>query len=127
MTLVTASGMSSGTMTTSSTKLLFVDIETYSEADLKTCGVYRYVDDPSFEVMLFGYAYGDDPVEVVDFASGESLPKQVLADMADPHVRKIAHNVPDQMARGLYGSHAMGLHGDQSLYPRITQKPRGCR
>lgn len=92
MTSVTASGMSSGTMTTSSTKLLFVDIETYSEADLKTCGVYRYVDDPSFEVMLFGYAYGDDPVEVVDFASGESLPKQVLTDMADPHVRKIAHN-----------------------------------
>lgn len=27
-------------------RLLFVDIETYSEADLKECGVYRYVDDP---------------------------------------------------------------------------------
>ena len=80
------------TMTTSSAKKLFIDIETYSETDLKACGVYRYVDDPTFEVQLFGYAYDDDPVAVVDFASGESLPPQVLADMTNPRVVKIAHN-----------------------------------
>ena len=38
----------------------------------------RYVDDPAFEVMLFAYAYNDDPVDVVDFACGESLPSKVL-------------------------------------------------
>lgn len=59
---------STTTMTTSSDKKLFIDIETYSETDLKTCGVYRYVDDPAFEVLLFAYAYNDDPVDVVDFA-----------------------------------------------------------
>lgn len=72
---------------------LFVDIETYSEVDLKTCGVYRYVDDPAFEVMLFAYAYDDEPVTVVDIANGESLPSQVLADLANPYVVKIAQFV----------------------------------
>lgn len=78
-------------MTTRSHKL-HIDIETYSETDLKTCGVYRYVDDPAFEVMLFAYAYDDEPVSVVDVASGESLPSRVLADLANPNVVKIAHN-----------------------------------
>lgn len=82
------------TMTTTSIKkrLLFVDIETYSEADLKECGVYRYVEDPTFEVQLFGYAYDDDPVTVVDFAQGEKLPEDVLFDMQNNAVIKIAHN-----------------------------------
>ena len=71
---------------------LFIDIETYCEADLKKSGVYRYADDPSFEVQLFGFAYDDDDVTVVDFAQGESLPSQVLADLTDPSVTKIAHN-----------------------------------
>ena len=80
-------------MTISSTKrLLFVDIETYSEVELKKCGVYRYIDDPSFEVMLFGYAYDDEPVTVVDFAQGEKLPEEVLFDMTSFGVIKVAHN-----------------------------------
>lgn len=80
------------TMTMTPSRKLHVDIETYSETDLKTCGVYRYVDDPTFEVMLFGYAYDEDEVVVVDIAQGESLPSQVLADMANPDVVKVAHN-----------------------------------
>lgn len=87
-----ASATTSTTKMTRSRNLLFIDIETYSETDLKTCGVYRYVDDPAFEVMLFAYAYNDDPVDVVDFACGESLPSKVLADLANPRVIKIAHN-----------------------------------
>lgn len=73
-------------------KLLFCDIETFSEADLKKCGVYRYAEDPTFEVQLFGFAYDDEPVQVVDIANGEEIPKDMLADLTDPDVLKIAHN-----------------------------------
>lgn len=73
-------------------KLMFVDIETFSKTDLKACGVYRYCDDPAFEVLLFAYAYDNDPVEVVDIACGEILPAPVLGDLIDPNVIKIAHN-----------------------------------
>lgn len=77
---------------TSSGNALHIDIETYSETDLPKCGVYRYCDDPSFEVQLFAYAYDDGPVIVVDIACGENIPSQVLADLASRHVVKIAHN-----------------------------------
>ena len=33
--------------------VLAIDIETYSEVDLPKCGVYAYVDHPSFEILLF--------------------------------------------------------------------------
>lgn len=73
-------------------RLLFCDIETYCEVDLKTCGVYRYVDDPSFEVNLFGYAYNDEEVRTVDLLQGESIPGRVMADLRNPEVVKVAHN-----------------------------------
>lgn len=73
-------------------RLLFCDIETYCEVDLKTCGVYRYVDDPSFEVNLFGYAYNDEEVRAVDLLQGESIPESVMADLRNPEVVKVAHN-----------------------------------
>lgn len=80
-------------MTTSWAKrLLFVDIETYSEVDLSSCGVYRYSDDPSFEVMLFSYAYDDEPVEVVDIAQGEEIPEIVLLNLTNSAITKVAHN-----------------------------------
>ena len=48
---------------------LSIDLETYSSADLVSYGVYRYVESPDFEILLFGYAFdGEDPV-VVDFTS----------------------------------------------------------
>lgn len=73
-------------------RLLFCDIETYCEVDLKTCGVYRYVDDPSFEVNLFGFAYDDEEVRTVDLLQGESIPESVMADLRNPEVVKVAHN-----------------------------------
>ena len=33
-----------------------IDIETYSENDLGKCGVYKYVQHPDFDILLFGYA-----------------------------------------------------------------------
>ena len=44
---------------------LSIDIESYSETDLTRTGVYRYAEDPSFEVLLFGVSVDDGPVTVL--------------------------------------------------------------
>lgn len=75
-------------------KTLHIDIETFSSVDLRRCGLYRYVESPDFEVTLLAYAYDDGPVHVVDLASGEQLPQQVLDDLCDPDVIKSAYNAP---------------------------------
>lgn len=72
--------------------ILQIDIETYSGVDLTRVGVYRYVEDKDFEILLFAYAYDDEPVQVVDLKSGERLPEQVLKDLTDPRVTKTAFN-----------------------------------
>ena len=69
-----------------------IDIETYSSAPLPKCGVYRYCDAPDFEILLFSYAFDDAPVETVDLACGETLPKEVLLALEDPNVLKVAYN-----------------------------------
>lgn len=71
---------------------LSIDIETYSDIDLTKCGVYAYTDSPNFEILLFGYAFDDEPVRVVDLASGELLPQEVLVALTDKAVTKTAFN-----------------------------------
>ena len=73
-------------------RTLGIDIETYSSVDLTKSGVYAYTEAPDFGVLIFGYCYDDDPVRVVDLASGEQLPEDVLAALTDPAVRKAAYN-----------------------------------
>lgn len=73
-------------------RVLQIDLETYSSVDLKACGVHRYVEAPDFEILLFAYAYDDDPVQVVDLADFEDLPEQVARDLTDPDVIKTAYN-----------------------------------
>lgn len=72
-------------------KTLSIDIETYSDVDLLKSGVYVYAESPNFEVQLFGYAYNDEPVRVIDL-SKDSIPASILADLTDPKVVKTAYN-----------------------------------
>lgn len=71
---------------------LAIDIETYSEVELDECGVHRYAEDPSFEVLLFAYAWDDGPVMVVDLTVGEELPAEVREALSDPGITKTAWN-----------------------------------
>lgn len=73
-------------------KELGIDIETYSSYDLKSCGVYRYVEAPDWAILLFAYAVDGGPVQCIDLASGESLPEDVRAALTDPAVTKTAYN-----------------------------------
>jgi DNA polymerase len=71
---------------------LYIDIETYSGTDLGKSGVYRYSEDPDFEVLLFGYCVDDGEVRVIDLASGETLPPEIVEALTDNSVLKWAHN-----------------------------------
>ena len=73
-------------------KNLSIDIETYSAAPLKKCGVYRYCAGSSFDILLFGYSADGGPVRVVDFTAGDQLPAEVLSALTDPAVTKWAFN-----------------------------------
>ena len=73
-------------------RILSIDIETYSSVDLTKSGVYKYVESPDFEILLFGYAYDDEPVQIVDLTDFEDLPKQVRNDLINPAVIKTAYN-----------------------------------
>ena len=73
-------------------RTLAIDIETYSAADLGKVGVYRYSEDPSFEILLFAYAWDDGPVQIVDLACGEEIPEDVLLALMSGAVTKTAYN-----------------------------------
>ena len=73
-------------------KLLAIDIETYSKADLVKCGVYAYSESADFEILLFAYAVDDEEVQIVDLSSGEKIPDDIERAMTDPKVLKTAYN-----------------------------------
>lgn len=71
---------------------LSIDIETYSDIDIKKSGLYRYAQSPSFEVLLFAYGVNASPVCVVDLAQGETIPQEIMAMLLNPAVIKHAYN-----------------------------------
>ncbi len=77
---------------TSLAKNLSIDIETFSSIDLSNCGVYKYVEAPDFEVLLFGYSVDGGEVKVVDLAKGEAIPPEIIDLLKDDKVTKWAFN-----------------------------------
>lgn len=73
-------------------KTLSIDIETYSDQNLAKCGVYRYVESPVFEILLFSYSVDGGQVQLVDLACGEKIPDKVIAALEDESVTKWAFN-----------------------------------
>ena len=73
-------------------KTLSIDIETYSSVDLAKCGVYKYTEATDFDILLFGYSADGNPVQVVDLASGETIPPEVIAALTNDDVTKWAFN-----------------------------------
>ncbi len=69
-----------------------IDIETFSSNDLSKCGVYKYVEAPDFDILLFGYAVDGGEVIVVDLAAGEGIPVEILDALADENITKWAFN-----------------------------------
>jgi len=69
-----------------------IDIETYSSESLLTGGVYRYTQAADFEILLFGYSVDGAEPQVVDLASGETIPEEIIKALLDPTITKWAFN-----------------------------------
>jgi DNA polymerase len=58
---------------------LHFDIETFSECDLKECGVYKYAEHPSTEMLCMTYRFGDGPVTLwIPDLTAEALRPQLV-------------------------------------------------
>lgn len=108
---------------------LSIDLETYSDVNLKKAGLYRYVQSPTFEILLFAYSLDGAPTQVVDMAQGEKIPLEVVHALTDPQCLKHAYNAAfewyclskymgvqlppsqwrDTMLHGLYAGYTAGL------------------
>lgn len=108
---------------------LSIDLETYSDVDIKKSGMYRYVQSPAFEILLFAYSFDGTPAQVIDLAQGEVIPQAVLSALTDPVYLKHAYNAAfewyclskymggllppsqwrDTMLHGLYAGYTAGL------------------
>lgn len=73
-------------------KELSIDLETYSNVDIKKSGVYKYAESPSFEILLFAVSVNNNPVKVFDLASGDILPESIIDAIASDEVIKWAFN-----------------------------------
>lgn len=67
---------------------LFIDIETYSDVDLKKNSVYRYTESPVFEIMMAAWAEDDGPVQLA--LGAEEI--AAIPGLFDDRVEKVAHN-----------------------------------
>lgn len=98
-------------------KTLSIDIETYSDIPLQKTGVYRYCESPNFEILLFGYSIDSGPVQVVDLACGEHIPKEVLAALEDDSVIKWAFNAAfERICLSRYLGYPTGVYLDSESW-----------
>lgn len=85
-------------------RVLFVDTESYSATDIRSAGAHKYMEDPSFEILLLPYAWNDEPARVLDLTDKSYETYQelqdIIAGLNDPDVIKVAHNTPFE--RGAY-------------------------
>lgn len=75
---------------------LAIDIETFSPVDLKSGGVYKYVEHPDFAILLFACSFNDGPIEIFDLTKYDALEaaasKKIVDALTDPNCKKTAHN-----------------------------------
>lgn len=106
-------------------KETLVDIETYSEVDIKTCGLYRYATDPSFEILLIAWATDDGSgfgeTQCCDLATGDPFPAELLEAFQSGTVRLIAHNA--SFERVCFSVHLQRHFPGQYLQPGTFLSP----
>jgi DNA polymerase len=74
------------------TRKLHIDIETYSSVDITTCGSYKYFESPDFEILMISFAFGNDPISLLDLAGGDKMPIWFEETLKSPSTEKHAHN-----------------------------------
>lgn len=69
---------------------IHIDLETYSEADLKKVGLYRYATDPSSEIQMMAWAVDHHEIDIVD--TRDDMETILLDFLLDQRVIFWAHN-----------------------------------
>lgn len=96
-------------------KTLSIDLESFSDVDLSKCGVYRYVESPAFEILLFGVSVNGGDVAVYDLANVDEIPDEILSALTDNSVIKWAFNA--SFERVCLSKH-LGLPNGEYLDPQ---------
>lgn len=73
-------------------KEMSIDLETYSDVDIRKGGVYKYAESDNFEILLFAVSVDNGDVTVYDLAQGDTLPDEILDALTDDNVIKWAFN-----------------------------------
>ncbi|WP_436938532.1 DNA polymerase [Staphylococcus xylosus] len=74
-------------------RTLSVDIETYSSADIRTTGAYKYAEAEDFEILIIAYSLDGSEVKSIDmYDIDESLYKEFKLALLDSDVTKYAFN-----------------------------------
>lgn len=73
-------------------KSISIDIETYSSVNLAKSGTYKYCESEDFEILLFAYSTDKGPIQVIDLASGEVIPENILKALTNDRITKWAFN-----------------------------------
>lgn len=77
---------------------LSIDLETYSSVDLKKSGMFKYIESPDFQILLFAYSLDGEPVQVIDLTTGEAIPPWLASALSDPGFIKHAYNAAFEWA-----------------------------
>ena len=97
---------------------LHIDIETYSPEPIADSGLYRYAMHPDFEILLVAYAIDEEPVQIIDLATGSKLPDWFVEALLSPQVRKVAHNAAfERVCLTMYLRRLGVLYKDEWLLP----------
>lgn len=75
-------------------RYLYLDFETRSPVDIRAVGAYPYVSNPATMGLLLAYAYDDGPVVLLDLFHDPDLPVQLIQDIQNPSITKVAWNAP---------------------------------
>ena len=71
---------------------LYLDLETYSECDLKAHGTHRYAEHPSTEIIVCQWAFDDDEPTVQDITVDRYYRPELAAALDDFTIEIVAHN-----------------------------------
>jgi len=96
---------------------LAIDLETFSSVDIRSAGMYKYVQSDDFEILLCAYSINGTPVECFEW-SADTAEAQLFRDvlttyLLNPEYLKSAFNAPFEIA---CLSKALGVDLDASQW-----------
>jgi DNA polymerase len=99
---------------------LHIDIESHSACDLKSCGLFRYAEDPTTDLVAVAYASDSGPIHF--WAPWESVPGHVTSAIRDRGLEAgsrldVGRRVPDLLLR-LFADRSVKIAAHNNQFER---------